>query len=132
MTRNIKFSFTVKEKDFAKKMANLLVEQFNNNKLDEHAYNLKDMLEDGEYYLFLAKVKALKDELELLQMVVNDVEENVYSFINIDNENTSSVQEQQTSVVEPTQTQPTENLVEQLKQVEKLVDMVKGLKKENA
>jgi plasmid rolling circle replication initiator protein Rep len=132
MTRNIKFSFTVKEKDFAKTMANLLVEQFNNNKLDEHAYNLKDMLEDGEYYLFLAKVKALKDELELLQMVVNDVEENVYSFINIDNENTSSVQEQQTSVVEPTQTQPTENLVEQLKQVEKLVDMVKGLKKENA
>lgn len=128
--KNIRFSQTVSIKNFNKSLCKNLYEQATDLSLHDKVSEIYGLIEQEDYELSLMYLARLREQLELFSMVVEDTQQNITSFIEINNDTkeTQPVEEKQAEVIQSAQNQ--KDPLEQLQQIEKLVNVVKNLKGE--
>jgi leucyl aminopeptidase len=137
MQKNVKFSFTVKAKDFPLRIANLLEEQADTSSIYDVLTKATQSLRQEKYQVFLSMLGEVKEDLEILLMAVNDAEDNVRGFVEASQEKAEEApqvsQAPQQKFEEPKvevvqNTQPSVDAFSQLQQLQSLVNTIKDLK----
>jgi hypothetical protein len=129
MNKNVKFAYTVSTKNFTKKIAELLELSLDDSNHQYHIDSAIYELKNENYNMFFACLADARNDIELLLMNLNDVEDNVRGFLDVEQQKpepqpqTQTVSEQKTEVV-----QPTGDPFAQLQQLQSLVNTIKDLK----
>jgi hypothetical protein len=131
--KSIRFSQTVSTKQFGSRLAMLLNEQYEDSNLPNKLLEVKICLEDEDYELSLLHLNRLRQEIEAFLVAIDDTQQNVSSFIQLNSEQTKQTEEEPVEKeAEVVKEQPTQDSLQQLQQIEKLVNVVKSLKGESA
>lgn len=129
MDKNVKFAYTVSAKNFTKKIAELLELSLDESQHQDHIDNAVYELRNGNYNMFFACLADARNDLELLLLGLNDAEDNVRGFLEIDQQKSEpKAQTQTTSEPKVDVVQPTVDPFAQLQQLQSLVNTIKDLK----
>ena len=129
--KNIRFSQTVSTKQFGKRLSQLLSEQYEQLNIFKKLSEIRDTLDKEDYELSSFHLERARQDIEALLIFLEDAQQNVSAFMQLSSEQPTEQStetkpvEKETEVVKE---QPTQDPLQQLQQIEKLVNVVKSLK----
>lgn len=134
--KSIRFAQTINTKNFGARLSALLSEQYEDMSLNAKIDKVRGAFASGDFELSLLYLSRIRKDLEVFSMFVGDTEQNVSAFVDLDKEPPTKEEqspqpiEKEAEVVSAPMQQATDPM-QQLQQIEKLVNVVKGLKGES-